>query len=1047
MEEKVYCSGYYWAVHLDFDFGFDNYGLVYTWHFWHLYYDRQQNIMTDNKTDSDFTISPSLFIGLGTNGWQILDDLRKLMFEEFGRAGLPCCRYLALETDAGKKPDNSLLPNEPAPYEKIDPRYITLPSVDIVKKRIQSKSGEHGYVDGLSEWLDPRLINNQGTKSFTAGAGHIRQAGRLCLWENWDSVAEGLEKSIQAIKDPIHHSEADAFLRDDYFPSKHSDAQVPSQSFINDAPKVYICGTFCGGTCSGTFIDVAYFVNELLGIRNRSAMRGGNQSKVIGLFTFIDNKSLKPNKKVHLINSWAALRELDFYCQGSSSYQAKLPDGRDIETSDEPFDTVYLESMANSDTTFNNENGLTQMCAMNLFTEVVTGMADDKDTIRVNFTSVDGYMDPNVSGYLRAFSAFGLSAIWYPRYRISRAINRTLAIDMIAAWRGHEATVNQNTLDEDVQRDWNKIYNRAKNSLIGAVEGARCPQNLPGEIDALFRKEQAGFAYIEWEGIESYLSTFPKKAPLSDRLQHPQGDYYRKISNAGTLATKDLRTSLEKSLIKYLANHTVAEAKAYVQRLIEKSQQAQAELPENLPDSPKLVDFNPEQGVPGNPFGQWLRRERPKSLSQWPVYLLNLAAWFLLNKRRPQAEEPYRRVIWREARQRAKDHLNKIRNSTLHRVLENSLQFMEDLDRRVDAVDARLKTFQDTCEKERDRLIAPQTASNVLIISQDDPDSLEDDVNQGVAEIRKNRDAKSWRREFIGKDDDPIALMENERIDNLILRVDKAFNRDSQSVTNQFQIGKEAVSNFKKHIRRLVKSSLPYVETVGEWKPLPMPKLPNRLFCHDSDAGKQLTAAANEELQNTDDYKEAIVNLGHFVFLYREIAGLTITDLAIHKHAAKELDISEKNPRAFYTNFTHQGGENFFNLQRDEDFKHLRRWIDAMRYLSPDSFKERGESLMLQYKNEQGMRVEIAVERKRALTKELRKFLEKHEAQTLIDQFQETLRALGKPAVIRRMEAEVEKLPENDSKARSEMQGRHEKILAETFLADSLDRKTPATDR
>ncbi len=292
--------------------------------------------MAKDNINSNFTISPSLFIGLGTNGWKILDDLRKLMFEEFGRAGLHCCRYLALETDRDKKPKDNSFPHVLESYEKITPLYITVPSVDVVKKRLQSKGEEYKHIDGLREWLDPQLINC-GIERFIAGAGHIRQAGRLCLWENWETVAAGLRKSTADIKDMGNHAATDAFLRNNYFPNKHGDIQL-DHSCINDSPNVYICGTLCGGTCSGTFIDVAYFVRKLIGVTNKIVMVGAGRPKVVGLFTFINtSQQTDPNKEVHAVNSWTALRELDFYYREGSRYQVKFPDGLEIDTQDDPF--------------------------------------------------------------------------------------------------------------------------------------------------------------------------------------------------------------------------------------------------------------------------------------------------------------------------------------------------------------------------------------------------------------------------------------------------------------------------------------------------------------------------------------------------------------------------------------------------------------------------------------------------------------------------------------------------------------------------------------
>ena len=52
-------------------------------------------------------IRPTLFIGLGTTGTNILKRLRELMSEEYGRAGLPIFRYIAIETDGAMEVENT----------------------------------------------------------------------------------------------------------------------------------------------------------------------------------------------------------------------------------------------------------------------------------------------------------------------------------------------------------------------------------------------------------------------------------------------------------------------------------------------------------------------------------------------------------------------------------------------------------------------------------------------------------------------------------------------------------------------------------------------------------------------------------------------------------------------------------------------------------------------------------------------------------------------------------------------------------------------------
>ena len=139
-----------------------------------------------DKTVS-FSVSPSLFIGLGTSGWGMIDDLRRLVFEEFGVAGLPCFRYLAFETNTERVEDNSFLPHAPRDFERVKACYITIPDIGVVAGRLDPRLSKD-FVPGLAEWLDPNLIK-RGNKSYTAGAGHQRQAGRLCLWENWNRNA------------------------------------------------------------------------------------------------------------------------------------------------------------------------------------------------------------------------------------------------------------------------------------------------------------------------------------------------------------------------------------------------------------------------------------------------------------------------------------------------------------------------------------------------------------------------------------------------------------------------------------------------------------------------------------------------------------------------------------------------------------------------------------------------------------------------------------------------------------------------------------------
>src|SRR5437879_8878170 len=93
------------------------------------------------------TVSPCLFIGLGSTGLNILEDVRRLFYEEFGVGGLPCFRYLVLETDKQKRSDDAFLARPAAKHERINLLPIIIPDVEAVEVRTE-----------MDDWLDRRLI-------------------------------------------------------------------------------------------------------------------------------------------------------------------------------------------------------------------------------------------------------------------------------------------------------------------------------------------------------------------------------------------------------------------------------------------------------------------------------------------------------------------------------------------------------------------------------------------------------------------------------------------------------------------------------------------------------------------------------------------------------------------------------------------------------------------------------------------------------------------------------------------------------------------------
>lgn len=110
-----------------------------------------------------------------------------------------------------------------------------------------------------------------------------------------------------------------------------------------------------------------------------------------------------------------------------------------------------------------------------------------------------------------------------------------------------------------------------------------------------------------------------------------------------------------------------------------------------------------------------------------------------------------------------------------------------------------------------------------------------------VAEIIKTHDIKPLRDKFL-EEKSLKWILENENVDNLVFRVNKAFDQISQVVTDKFQIGEKAILKLKPDIALPVRSSFPYVEIISGCDLLSSvaTQSTNFIFCKDSKAGEEL---------------------------------------------------------------------------------------------------------------------------------------------------------------------------------------------------------------
>lgn len=939
-------------------------------------------------------VNPCLFIGLGTNGVKILQELRKLFYEEFGVGGLPCFRYIGIETDKDNKPREDL-PHRAEDYEKINMIPINIRELSAVR-----------ITPALDAWLDPRTLKTSQA-GYEKGAGQRRQAGRLCLWENWASVSQQLISALGAIRLSENLNKGDRWLRNNYFARRQRDIRLPEESLVNPVPRVYIVGTLCGGTCSGTFLDIAYFLHTQLNVRTRAQLRDAGSSEIIGLFTIPDTMSMANAEHVpHVAGSWAALTELDFYSREDTIYEVAFPDGLRIPpTREPPFTTVYLESKVNmgkvgfpaADT-----EALPQMCAMNLFTEVVAGLAEPKAANRVNLPAAGtGFFQTNAKGYFQGFSSFGLSAIWYPRYRIAKAIGLRLSQEMAKHWLGPQSP-SIGKIEEVVKADWQASVAKASGSLIGsAVPGAHCTTPLEATLTEMFVRREAEFKERGPDELEEFVANFPtREATLGQKL-NPGGEYYRLVAYAEQLVARDLVQDLERKTSQYLRTNTFLETVVYVRGLLATAESSVKAGRQELPAFSQKIDLS---------FSTQVYEDR--------------CAWILGLRKKAISE--YQSAKWEEFKQHVLGHIKRLGDYFLCRIFESILEDLRRLLNQIEQAEATLKAILGRCVEDCDKLIQFNVASNIMLISLGDPDKIDDDVALAAAEILTSESPERLRSRFLGEED-PIVLLRRDPF-ALIPLLDLRYDDLIQPIVTRFQIGRAALDGMaNRMMQQLVFSSAPYIEPTVNWRPMTPPQPPNFIFCHDETARLRLAELAGGYLLGTR-YDPKFSPLGHFVFFYQETPGLAINDLQLSLFASEKLDELERAEGGTEpTRYTHKFGRRMFDPAAI--FETAQQWIRDTRALGPEFFKQLQNDFFLEYPGGDGTMGDLLVTQDQSV----RDYLKSYGLENLIRLLVKSLAVLGRDELVKRMDARRAKA--QTANERESLRKTHGEILKTVFPA------------
>lgn len=476
-------------------------------------------------------VKPTVIVGIGGTGGDILLRVRKRFFEKYGSLShFPIVSYLWLDTDMTEKSIGQGIFTEQIAFSNQEKLMTTIPDTTVYTSDLNN----HPHI---KKWFYPGLSK---LKTMTEGAGQIRAYSRLGFYHHFAEI----RNALIAAKTRVGNVNS----TDEVF-KKHKLEANP-----NDL-QIIVVFSVAGGTGSGMFLDLAFLVKELFTGSNLTTI---GMILMPGLFN--------PNEDRVAANGYAALKELEYYSY-EHDYEVEWPDMVKRHIPGPPFNYTYLIDRINQaghSVDFANREVVFNMVAENIFKDFTqSDFAGAKRGVRVNldqyltglyaFRHLNENRDSIIDQrFITRYGSFGMASISVPADRVELACAYRLAADVVDHWGSlSNAGYNAASLTEEVL---NKVLPRVQmyegnlqtetgiqqrrdiqNALLddGHKQGVKMHNLIEKAISQAAREVQEGVHKQHGQTMAQYLRSAMDKELVKLRRDGPDqqkwGDYSRAI--------------------------------------------------------------------------------------------------------------------------------------------------------------------------------------------------------------------------------------------------------------------------------------------------------------------------------------------------------------------------------------------------------------------------------------------------------------------------------------------------------------------------------------
>ncbi|HEY3997955.1 MAG TPA: tubulin-like doman-containing protein [Candidatus Xenobia bacterium] len=381
---------------------------------------------TPSSQNELIRIRPTLIIGLGGTGGDVILRIRKRFFEKYGGlAEFPLVAYLWIDTDNTEK---HILAKEMQHFISLadtEKKMVTVGDTTLITQHLKEAGNEH-----IDKWWYPGL-NALG--QMNEGAGQIRPYSRLAFFHHYKDRGN-LRAAIQG---------AGARIRDPFVMQRMMESPVLKELGIltqvefTQPTNVYVICSIAGGTGSGMFLDTAFSIKDIF--------KEGNVTTTAYL-VLPDHFGPVANDKMRA-NAYAALKEINYYKYGVPTFDTEWENGFPVRVPIPPFDYCYVFDNQNQAGQITGAKAESQelvfeLLADNIFKDFSHGdFADQKRSARVNLrqfmSATYDYKHPRFKQrFIQRYQSAGLSTISVPHARIMTACAYRLAGEVINQWGG-----------------------------------------------------------------------------------------------------------------------------------------------------------------------------------------------------------------------------------------------------------------------------------------------------------------------------------------------------------------------------------------------------------------------------------------------------------------------------------------------------------------------------------------------------------------------------------------------------------------------------------